>query len=226
MKRIRRQDALPKFADSEARRRRKYPHTIELPGTGTSLRYRMSKPYSVGEFADDSFGGFVQKTELFAWLVLGRRRIGAFELNEFDASGCGSNQDFIIVMDIDEEYEATLSGALCRQFDNLIGEVTAAGPILDFRRAWMMPRFANGDLFRLAARTLVEKVSPHYSIMVMKAFPLEYEGEVQEGSDLAIAFKRRARAMMRYYQRIFGARPFDGEYGEDGWLWREGEILA
>jgi hypothetical protein len=45
----------------------------------------MSKPYSVGEFADGT--GFVQKTELFAWLVLGRRRIGAFELNEFDLNG-------------------------------------------------------------------------------------------------------------------------------------------
>ena len=222
MKRIRRQDALPKFADAEARRRRKYPHTIELPGTGASLQYRMSKPYSVGRFADDSSMGLVQKTELFAWLVLGRRRIGAFELNEFDPNCCGSNEDFMIVMDIDEAYEATLSAALCEQFDNLIGEVTLAGPILDFRRAWIMPRFANGELFRLAARTLVEKVSPHYSIMVIKAFPLEYEGEVSEGSDLEIAYERRARAMMRYYQRIFAVRPFDGEYGDDGWLWRGG----
>jgi hypothetical protein len=129
-------------------------------------------------------------------LVLGRRRIGAFELNEFDPNGCGSNEDFIIVMDIDEAYEATLSGALCGQFDDLIGEVTFAGPILDFRRAWIMPRFANGELFRLAARTLVEKVSPRYSIMAITAFPLEYEGEVSEGSDLEIAFKRRARAML------------------------------
>ena len=182
----------------------------------------MSKPYSVGEFADDSSMGLVQKTELFAWLVLGRRRIGAFELNEFDPNCCGSNEDFMIVMDIDEAYEATLSAALCEQFDNLIGEVTLAGPILDFRRAWIMPRFANGELFRLAARTLVEKVSPHYSIMVIKAFPLEYEGEVSEGSDLEIAFQGRARAMMRYYQRIFAVRPFDGEYGDDGWLWRGG----
>jgi hypothetical protein len=59
--------------------------------------------------------------------------------------------------------------------------------------------------------------------MVMKAFALEYEGEVLEGSFLEIAFKRRARAMKRYYQRIFGVRPFDGDYG---WLWREGETLA
>jgi hypothetical protein len=30
---------------------------------------------------------------------------------------------------------------------------------------------------------------------------------------------------MRYYQRIFCVRPFDGEYADDGWLWREGETL-
>ncbi|HSR82385.1 MAG TPA: hypothetical protein VLL28_16555, partial [Hyphomicrobiaceae bacterium] len=108
MKRIRRQDALPKFADPEARRRRKYPHTIELPGTGTSLRYRMSGPYSVGEFADDSYKGCVLKTEIFAWLVLGRRRIGAFQLKKFDPNGSGSNEDFMTVMEIDEEYVAAL----------------------------------------------------------------------------------------------------------------------
>lgn len=224
VKRIRRQDTLPQFALAEARRRQKYPHTIKLPGTGASLRYRMSKPYSVGEFAD--YEGFVQKTELFAWLLLGRRRIGAFEVNEIDPNGCGSNEDFMIVMDIDDAYEATLAGALCGQFDNVIDEVTFAGPILDFRRAWITPRFANGALFRLATRTLVEKVFPYYSIVVIKAFPLEYQGEVHEGSDLEIAFRRRARAMIRYYQRIFGVRPFDGEYGEDGWLLKEGGPLA
>jgi hypothetical protein len=128
------------------------------------------------------------------------------------------------VMDCDDEYEATLSGVLCKQFGNLIDEITPIGPILDFRRAWIMPRFAHGDLFRLAARALAEKLD--YSIMVLKAFPLEYEGKALEGSDLEIAFKRRVRAMIRYYQRIFGVRPFDGEDGDTGWLWREGETLA
>jgi hypothetical protein len=32
-----------------------------------------------------------EKTELFAWLMLGRRRIGAFQMNEYDPNGCGSN---------------------------------------------------------------------------------------------------------------------------------------
>jgi hypothetical protein len=225
MKRIRRQGALPEFAEFQAQRRGKYRHTIELPGTATSLQYRKSKPYSVGEF-DDTCRGFVQKTEFFAWLMLGGRRIGAFQLNQFDPNGCGSNLDFMMAMDIDDAFEATLAGALCDQFDNLIDEVTLAGPILEFRRAWIMPRFANGDLFRLAAHTLVEKFCPHFSILVIKAFPLEYEGEVREGSDLEFAFKRRVRAMIRYYQRIFGVHLFDGAYGDDGWLWRAGETLA
>lgn len=226
MNRIRRRDALPEFAEPDARRRRKYPHTIELRGTDTSLCYWMSKRHSVGGFVDDDYKDCVQKTELFAWLMLGRRRIGAFELNQYDPNGCASNEEFMMVMDIDEEYEATLSVALCKQFDNLIDEVTPVGPILDFRRAWIMPRFAHGDLFPLATRALVEKFSPGHSIMVLKAFPLEYEGNAPRGSDLEIAFKRRVRAMIRYYQRIFGVRPFDGELGDAGWLWREGETLA
>jgi len=226
MNRIRRRDALPEFADADARRRRKYPHTIELSATDSSLRYWMSKPYSVGLPAGDDYKDCVQKTELFAWLMLGARRIGAFELNKYDPNGCASNEEFIMVMDSDEEYEATLSGALCKQFDDLIDEVTLGGPILDFRRAWIMPQFAHGDLFRLATRALVEEFCPDYSIMVLKAFPLEYEGYVPKGSELEIAFKRRVRAMIRYYQRIFGVRPFDGEDGDAGWLWREGETLA
>lgn len=58
---------------------------------------------------------------------------------------------------------------------------------------------------------------PRASVIVMKAFPLEYEGKVTKQNHMA--FVRRQAAMMRHYHRRMGAKPFDG--GEPGWMWIE-----
>lgn len=55
------------------------------------------------------------------------------------------------------------------------------------------------------------------SIIVMKAFPLKYEGKVTKDNETT--FDRRQAAMIRHYRHRMGAVPFDG--GEPGWLWIE-----
>jgi hypothetical protein len=186
------------------------------------LKCRISKPYSVGE--EGGYADAVLKRSCFAWLVLGRQRIGAFELNEYDLNGCGTNAQVQQVMDVDEEFEAKLAAAVCHQWKRLLYEVTPDGPILDFRCAWITPRLSDGNLFEDAARSLISVFSPAHSVLIMKAFPLEYEGEVPEGSDLRQALDRRRRAMIRYYRKIFNVRPFRGKYGNEGWLWRRRAI--
>jgi hypothetical protein len=125
--------------------------------------------------------------------VLGKQRIGAFELNEYDLNGCGTNTEVLQVMDVDEEFEAEMAAAICHQWKRLLYEVTPDGPILDFRYAWITPKLSDGNLFGDAACTLISFFSPAHSVLVMKAFPLEYEGEVPEGSDLKQALDRRTR---------------------------------
>src|SRR5512138_726870 len=95
--RIRRTAELPFFAKHEMRRRAKYPHTRLIKGTQAIVKYRVSRPYSVGDYADA-----VIKTEVFAWISIGGHRIGALALNAFDPNGCSDNDDFWNVMDADD----------------------------------------------------------------------------------------------------------------------------
>ena len=123
-------------------------------------------------------------------------------------------------MDINEEFEAEMAAAICHQWKRLLYDVTPDGPILDFRCAWITPKLSDGNLFGDAACTLMSNFNPANSILIMKALPLEYEGEVPEGSDLKQALDRCMRAMIRHYRKIFDVRPFRGKYGKEGWLWR------
>jgi len=123
-------------------------------------------------------------------------------------------------LDINEEFEAEMAAAICHQWKRLLNDVTPDGPILDFRCAWITPKLSDGNLFGDAACTLMSNFNPVNSVLIMKAFPLEYEGEVPEGSDLKQALDRCMRAMIRHYRKIFDVRPFRGKYGKEGWLWR------
>jgi hypothetical protein len=54
------------------------------------------------------------------------------------------------------------------------------------------------------------------SIIVLKPFPLEYEGGVDQGNQAA--FERRTAAMVRLYANRLGARLLDGK---GNWMWIE-----
>ena len=54
-------------------------------------------------------------------------------------------------------------------------------------------------------------------MLILKAFPLEFEGDNRTQRQ---RFLRRARAMSRYYQSRLGVRVVPGPYGVDGWMWR------
>lgn len=146
--------------------------------------------------------------------------IGAFQLNEYDPNGCSDNGEFMLVIDAWEQFEADMSVVLCDEWDDLVLDVTHAGPILDFRNAWIAPEHSRGELFPTASKSLIDKCCPLHSILVMKAYPLEYAGQVPDRSPLRKAVARRQKAMIRYYRRVFGVRPFQHRHGKDGWLWR------
>ena len=211
--RIRRTAELPYFAQDERRRRSKYPYTLKIEGTVATVKYRVSRPYSVGDYTDA-----VIKTEVFGWIYIGRRRIGALALNEYDPNGCATNDEFWNVMDADSADEEALAVVLGNAWCHVVDDVTHAGPILEFRIAWIAPEHARGDLFAAASLGIIDKVCDHYSILVMRANSLEYHE--YRGPPLTKAARSRQQAMIRYYGRIFGVRPFHGHDGKEGWLWR------
>jgi hypothetical protein len=57
------------------------------------------------------------------------------------------------------------------------------------------------------------------SIIVLKAFPLEHEGNITDAN--RGAFLHRQRAMIRHYQHRLNARPLGRKLGKEGWMWVE-----
>jgi hypothetical protein len=57
------------------------------------------------------------------------------------------------------------------------------------------------------------------SIIVLKAYPLEYEGKLTEANEAILL--RRQRAMMRLYRQRLDAQPLGRKLAKDGWMWIE-----
>lgn len=213
--RVTRTPTLPRFAAQEAAKGLRYPYTLKLNRLDAVLHYRTRQR------SDLDYGEALLRRRLFAWLVAHGQRVGASELNEYDPNGCADNDEFLRVMDATEQYEADMSVALCSCWDDVIGDVTLCGPILDFRYAWVAPAHARGDLFPRAAHALIDRFRCRYSILVIKAFPLEYQAQEPEAAArTSRALESRQRAMARYYERIFCVRPFPELHGSEGWLFR------
>lgn len=214
--RIRRSGEPPRFVAAEKIRHASYRHTLPLRSgdAEASLRYRFSRWRSIAE--DER----VRKRELFAWIHVGRRRVGALELHEFEPSGCFDNEDVFEVMDCEDAFESRLAEVLCSVFDDLCFDVAPHGSILDFRHAWIAPAPAHQGLFAKAATTIVDTAFPDHALLVMKVYPLEYEGKVPDGAPVQAGLAARQRAMARHYGQIFGVRPLPDPHGQEGWLWR------
>jgi hypothetical protein len=203
---------MPKFAQYEAKSRRQHSRVASVTEDVT-LHYRLSKNRSVAHSSQA-----VLKCELFGWLVARGRRVGAIEVIRYNPKRSYNNEDFCEVMDRDNGEEYELAVILSEFWENVPCDLGSEGPILVFRFAWVDREFSNKDLLRLAWQVVQHQVFPDYSIVIIKASPLEYLGHGVKHST-SPPFRRRRAAMVRYYKRIFGVQPFPGERGEDGWLW-------
>lgn len=214
--RIRRSENPPRFIEHEAAMHRPYRYVLPVPVTNekATLRYRLSPWRSLAE--DER----IRKRELFAWIQLGRRRVGALELHEFDMRGCLANDDVLYLMDSEEDIESQIAQVLCSTFDDLSCDVMPYGSILDFRHAWIKPGPAQRELLAKAATTIIDAAFPDHALLIMKAYPLEYEGQMNDDAPIEAGLVSRQRAMVRHYHRIFGVEPLPCPHGQEGWLWR------
>ena len=69
-------------------------------------------------------------------------------------------------------------------------------------------------------------VCPEFSLIVLKAYPLEYEGSLPDDSPMRPAFERRQAALMRLYRKTLGVAPMSGKYGDEGWMFRFNRSLS
>jgi hypothetical protein len=58
---------------------------------------------------------------------------------------------------------------------------------------------------------------PRPAFIILRAFPLEYQGNVTKANEAA--FTRRQRALMRLYVHRLGLETLPGQPGKDGWQW-------
>jgi len=73
----------------------------------------------------------------------------------------------------------------------------------------------------MAAQEIISKhYAEDFSVLLLKAFPLEYEWRAPIGSEAAQTLERRRAAMIRHYRRVLRVEPLPGRPGEDGWMWR------
>jgi hypothetical protein len=210
--RINRAAEAPCFVEDELCYRRRYRHSLPVGDGGVVLRYRISRPWRPAGKRD-----WMGETIVFCWITARRRRIGAFELHLYEPDFSVGNEEFWSRMDADSALCEDMATVLCSAWDDVVADVVSCGPILDFRWAWINPKQARGDLFTATAPKIIDAVCPDHSILVMKAFPLEYAGRADENPQ---AFVRRQQAMIRLYRRVFGVEPFPGPHGARGWLWR------
>jgi hypothetical protein len=141
------------------------------------------------------------------------------DLFEFEPATWLTNDDFFDSMDAFTQIESDLAAVLCSAWSRFCEQVIHHGNLVDFCNAWADPVCPPG-LWAAAAEELIAHELPNYSLLTIKAYPLEYEGRVPARSAARTGLMSRQRAMIRYYQRLFGVQKFPGRSGDEGWLYR------
>lgn len=214
-KRIRRNAELPESIKREAAMRYRYPHQMEITAGGSSIhaRYRRTRFRRLVEGTSS-----VLRREIFCWLSVGRKRVGALDFVEFEFDAFAPTEELWNCMDSYAAADASLAGVLFDMWSDP-ADYSVYGPILDFRTAWMAPGQPPG-VWASVAKQIIATCCSDYSIIVLKAFPLEYEGRAPKGSRVQFRLRRRQRAMQRYYARVLQMKQLPGRHGKDGWMWR------
>ncbi|MGD9966384.1 MAG: hypothetical protein AB7T59_07680 [Hyphomonadaceae bacterium] len=161
----------------------------------------------------------------FGWILRGDVKAGALELREYDMCACDANETLWMAADA-AGYDASQAiYALCSQWRDLGMSVAAYGSVLELGGLWLLPsqgKACGAQILNAFVRTACRG----YSLVILKAFPLEYESKLGDEPALKVGFEHRKRAMQRYYARSLGMKPFPGPTGDAGWMWKPAKRVA
>lgn len=150
--------------------------------------------------------------------------------------GCFRLREFRLPPDLGDDHDAFHKWAAATHISHVAGladamcsgwtpaEVSAHGKLVWFERLWVEPRHARGGIWPILNAFFDKRYGQPGpgggALMLMKPFPLEYEGawaacsEVpRQGQD---ALELRRAAMRRLYAARMGVR----NVGGTGWMWR------
>jgi hypothetical protein len=160
----------------------------------------------------------VSERQLLCWVMCRGERIGALDFREWHIDSLADESTFLEHMDRHTSANAAVSEVLCACWD--FSELLDRGAVVEFRRSWMSFENSTGKIWPIAANTVIDHFYSKSAIIILKAFPLEYEGHVDQDQGARRWFDRRRSAMIRYYQRALRVGPLPGTLGIGGWMWR------
>jgi hypothetical protein len=212
--RIPRTGKVPPFIREELTLKRQYALQASISnGMGLTTRSRRTRWHWLGDIR-----GGVQKRSLFSWLYMRKSQIGALEFAEYRPVPLIDNATFFQAMDSDAAFESEMGHVLCSCWDDLATSITDWGTIVEFHMLWMVPTSPTAVWVSATQKILAEHF-PKHALLVLKAFPLEYEGSgsSRQGNRW---LEIRQKALKRLYAHRLGVVPFPSRFGEEGWMYR------
>lgn len=221
--RLRRSADAPHFVRKEVDGRR-YPYHKDIHSYRVEYRRERWRDPLAGCSDDPDERPTFRRRKTFGWLFRDDEKIGAIEVREYDLCAFDCNETLWRAADMDGFDAGRVVYVLCSQWRDLGGDVAAYGTIVELVGLWLLP---SEHAVRGASilDEFLQKTVRRYSIIVLKAFPLEYESRLGDRPELIPAFERRLRAMQRHYARSLSMISFPSLSGEGGWMWKPAERL-
>lgn len=174
----------------------------------------------IGDRCEDDFEtvAYHPKRQNFTgWIFSDEELVGGVRITRYELGLATDNDEILHWLDQDSQSEAEFSGSICDQWEDVVGDVGMYGDIILLDRMWTANRPELAGLAIAGARKLIASVCPVFAAIVLKAFPLEYEG-CGNPPELELAQTKRQKALMRLYSRKLDMRPMQGQRGEEGWM--------
>ncbi|MFC4257122.1 hypothetical protein GRI97_16020 [Altererythrobacter xixiisoli] len=209
MTRIHRHIHDPVFPEGVAKARKSV--LVDFDGECLEVRYYRTLWHRLHDDANA-----VKRRQTSALIVRHGQHVGSLEFTEYQVATFTDSREFFMEMDNHSQAAYGLARVICESWND-VNEISNYGDIVEMNRAWMSLRFYKRGCFSAAANALIDKLFDGGGIFILKAFPLEYEGDVTKEN--AKTFLRRQSAMKRHYKRVFGVASFPGMHGGDGWMY-------
>lgn len=212
LRRIRRGAAPPSVALEELGQRHRQRVALEIGGEEADLSWRLTRWVQLDEAEEYE----TRYRELHALLRKNGVLIGYLHFREVDL-GSDDNDAFREAMDMGSSATYELGEVLASEWRDIAFEVSSYGSVVELSMLWMSPGRQTEIWTRAVDTILGRRFFAGRSILVLKAFPLEYNGKVTQQN--IRSKQRRTLAMTRLYNKCLDMAPLPGRPGKEGWMW-------
>lgn len=185
---------------------------------GVSLRLRSSKWWG---YSDLDLDDAVQFRDLVGALFIEDRPIGAVIFHEVRFDPFIGHRLVLECLDAQSAAWIASGQTLFRHwsYESVLELGMDRFHLVDFSTLWVHPEAPAGHWHTAVRRLIRQRYQGRAHLMLLKPFPLEYEGQGKFVGDAEIAFVRRRTAMTRLYNRSLGAVPLDDPESSEPWMY-------